>query len=89
MKMRFPFEFGDGNGHKGNEALKAKLLRLMEEEMQKHVDDAGITGVKIEFDPQTSEIIATGENQEDCERALRLFADEEGDSPPEEEEMDN
>lgn len=53
------------------------MLRLLREEMQKHVDDAGIVGVTIEFDPETSEIIAKGENREACERALQLFADEE------------
>lgn len=56
------------------------MLRLLREEMQKHVDDAGIVGVTIEFDPETSEIIARGENREACERALQLFADEEEDN---------
>lgn len=84
MKMRFPFWLSDGNGQRGNEALREKLLRLMEKEMQTCVDDAGISGVSIRFDPKTSEIIASGECREDCERALRLFTDEESDGlPPE------
>lgn len=54
----------------------------MQAEMQKFVDDAGITGVTIEFDPETSEIIAKGEDREACERALQLFADEEKNDDP-------
>lgn len=77
MKITFPFGFSGGNGHRGNEALRKKMLRLIEAEMQKHVNDAGITGVKIEFDPRTSEIIATGESQDQIEKALLLFADDE------------
>jgi len=76
MKITFPFGFDDGSGHRGNEALRKKMLRLIEAEMQKHVNDAGITGVKIEFDPRTSEIIATGESRSQIEKALLLFADD-------------
>lgn len=58
------------------------MLRLLQEEMQKFVDDAGITGVTIEFDPDTSEVIAKGEDRGACERALQLFADEEEEEGP-------
>ena len=84
MKIRLPSGFGNGDGHGDNEALRAEMLRLLREEMQRHVDEAGIVGVTIEFDPETSEITAKGESREACERALQLFADEEEDenAPP-------
>lgn len=84
MKRGLPSGFGHGNGHGETEAAKREMLRLLQAEMQKFVDEAGITGVTIEFDPVTSEVIARGEDREACERALQLFADEEkkDDAPP-------
>jgi len=88
VKEGLPFGFGHGNGHGESEAAKREMLRLLRAEMQKFVDDAGIVGVTIEYDPDTSEVIAKGEDREACERALRLFAAEDRanrESPPEQE----